>query len=134
MQRFQSLGIDDSIFDLSHKNAIRLFEGLILWIHFWCRWICRKHCVKCTRIQFFWSIFSRIWIEYVEIWSISQYWVHIRENTGPKNFQYEQFSRSESNSDNYHNMVILYVANIYLMWYTVLQGRSLSPFCSFCGL
>ena len=47
---------------------------------------------KCA---FFWSVFSRIWIEYGEIRSISPYSVCVWENTDQKNFEYGHFSRSD---------------------------------------
>ena len=43
------------------------------------------HCVKCVQIRsFFWSLFSRIRIEYEEIRSISPYSVRMRENRDQK--------------------------------------------------
>ena len=44
---------------------------------------------------FFWSIFSRIWTEYLEIRSISPYLVRMRENTNQKNSKYDSFWCSE---------------------------------------
>ena len=41
-------------------------------------------CEKCPYSEFFWSVFSRIRIEYGEIRSISPYSVRIRENTDQK--------------------------------------------------
>ena len=49
---------------------------------------------KCSYSEFFCSVFSGIWTEYQEIWSISPYSVRIRENTEQKNFAYGHFSRS----------------------------------------
>ena len=44
-----------------------------------------KHCVKSVQTRsFFWSVFSLIWTEYGEIWSISRYSVQMRENTDQK--------------------------------------------------
>ena len=41
-----------------------------------------NHCVKIVQIRsFFWSVFSRIRIEYEEIFRISPYSVRMRENT-----------------------------------------------------
>ena len=43
------------------------------------------HCVKSIQIRsYFWSVFSCIWTECGEIWSISLYSVRIQENTDQK--------------------------------------------------
>ena len=49
---------------------------------------------KCPYLEFLWSIFSRIWTEYGEIWSIYSYSVQMRENTDQEISEYRQFSRS----------------------------------------
>ena len=49
---------------------------------------------KCRYMEFFWSVFSRIWTECWEIVPISPYSVEIKENTGQKNSEYRHFSRS----------------------------------------
>ena len=41
-------------------------------------------CEMCPNAEFFWSVFSRIWIEYGEIECISPYSVRMRENTDQK--------------------------------------------------
>ena len=43
------------------------------------------HCVKSVQIwSFFWSVFSRIWIEYVDLLRKSQYSVQVWENMDQK--------------------------------------------------
>ena len=54
---------------------------------------------KCPYLEFFLSVFSRIWTEYGEIFRISPYSVRIRENVEQKNSEYGPFSRSGSWSD-----------------------------------
>ena len=54
---------------------------------------------KCTYSEFFWSVFSRIRIEYGEILRISSYTVWIRENTDQKNSEYWHFSHSDNCSN-----------------------------------
>ena len=44
--------------------------------------------------EFFWSVFSRIRTEYEEILRISLYSIRMQENTGHKNSEYGNFSRS----------------------------------------
>ena len=39
---------------------------------------------KCKYLEFFWSVFSRIWAEYGEILRISPYGVRMRGNTDQK--------------------------------------------------
>ena len=48
-----------------------------------------KHPVreKCPYSEFFWSVFSRIWTEYREIFHISSHLVRTRENTDQKNLR-----------------------------------------------
>ena len=41
-----------------------------------------------------WSVFSRIWSEYVEIRSISSYSLQMQEKVDQKNSEYEHFSSS----------------------------------------
>ena len=50
---------------------------------------------KCPYSKFFWSVFSRIRIEYGEVLRISPYSVQMREDTGQKNSEYGNFSRSD---------------------------------------
>ena len=47
---------------------------------------------KCLYLEFFWSVFSRIWTEYEEILHISPYSVGTRENIDQKNSEYGLFS------------------------------------------
>ena len=49
---------------------------------------------KCPHAEFFWSVFSRIWIKYAEIPSIPPYSVRVREKKDQKNSEYGQFSGS----------------------------------------
>ena len=49
---------------------------------------------KYPYLEFFWSIFSRIWTEYGEMQSISPYSERMQENTDQKNSVYGYFSRS----------------------------------------
>ena len=51
---------------------------------------------KCLYLKLFWCVFSRIWIEYVEILRIFLNSVRIRKNTDQKSSEYGHFSRSES--------------------------------------
>ena len=46
---------------------------------------------KCPYLEFFWSVFSRIWTEYREIQSTSQLLVQMWENTDQKNSEYGHF-------------------------------------------
>ena len=46
---------------------------------------------KCPYLELFWSLFSRIRIEYGEILRISPYSVQMRENTDQKNSEYGHF-------------------------------------------
>ena len=48
---------------------------------------------KCPYSELFWSVFSRIPIEYGEIQSISPYLVRMRENADQNNSEYEHFLR-----------------------------------------
>ena len=49
---------------------------------------------NCPYLEFFWSVFSRIWTEYWEILRISPYSVRVRENASQKNSKYGHFSLS----------------------------------------
>ena len=49
---------------------------------------------NCPNSELLWSVFSRIWTEYREMWSISSYSVWMRENTNQENSEYGHFSRS----------------------------------------
>ena len=44
--------------------------------------------------EFFWSVFSRIWIEYRNLQNKSPYWVRMRENADQKNSEYRLLLRS----------------------------------------
>ena len=67
------------------KKCSDFLTNLCYYIHFLGR---NLHCVKSVQIRiFFWSIFSRIRIEYGEIRSIFPYSVKMRENTGQKNLR-----------------------------------------------
>ena len=44
--------------------------------------------------EFFWSVFSRIWIEYRNLQNKSPYWVRMRENADQKNSEYGLLLRS----------------------------------------
>ena len=48
---------------------------------------------KYPYLEFFWSVFSRIWTEYGELLRICQYSVKMRENMDHKNSKYGHFSR-----------------------------------------
>ena len=49
---------------------------------------------KCLYLELFWSVFSRIWIEYGDVRSISPYSVRMRGNTDQINSEYGPFLRS----------------------------------------
>ena len=49
---------------------------------------------NCPNTEFFWSAFSRIWIEYGDLRSKSPYLIQIRENTEQKNSVFGHFSNS----------------------------------------
>ena len=49
---------------------------------------------KCAYSELFWSVFSRIRVEYGELRSISPYSVRMRENVNQNNSEYGHFSRS----------------------------------------
>ena len=51
---------------------------------------------KCPYSEFFWSVYSCIWIEYEEILCISPYWLWIKEYTDQKNSEYGRFSRNDN--------------------------------------
>ena len=55
---------------------------------------------KCPYSELFWSVFSHIWTEYVEILRISPYSVRLRENTDQNNSEYGHFLRSDTNIEN----------------------------------
>ena len=46
---------------------------------------------KCSCLEFFWFVFSRIRTEYVEILRIPPYSIQMRENTDQKNSEYGHF-------------------------------------------
>ena len=48
-------------------------------------------CEKCPCLEFFCSVFFRIWTEYGQIPRISPYSVQMWENTGQKNSKYRHF-------------------------------------------
>ena len=59
-------------------------------------WFLRLHIITvCPYSEVFWSVFSRIRIEYGEIRSICLYSVRMWENADQKNSEYGYFSRSE---------------------------------------
>ena len=49
---------------------------------------------RCPYSELFWSVFSRIWIEYGRTLHNSPYSVWMRENTDQSNSEYGQFLRS----------------------------------------
>ena len=49
---------------------------------------------KCLHSEFFWSVFPRIWTEYLEIVPISLYSVKMQENLDQKISEYRHFSRN----------------------------------------
>ena len=58
---------------------------------------CKWHCVKSVSIRsFFWSVFSRIRIEYGHLLCKTPYSIQIRENIAQKNSVFGHFSRSVS--------------------------------------
>ena len=46
---------------------------------------------KCPYLEIFWSVYSRIWIEYRELLCKSPYSVHIPEHADQKNLAYQHF-------------------------------------------
>ena len=63
---------------------------------------------KCPYLELFWSVFPRIWTEYLKIHVISPYSVQMWQNTDQNNSEYGQFSRSEcktSGSQNYQYLI-----------------------------
>ena len=50
---------------------------------------------KCPYSELFWSVFSRIWTEYGEIFRISLYSVQMWENVDQHNSEYGHFLRSD---------------------------------------
>ena len=50
---------------------------------------------KCLYWELLWSVFSRIWIEYGEIRSISLYSVRMPKITDQNNSEYERFAHQE---------------------------------------
>ena len=51
---------------------------------------------KCPYLGLFWSVFSRIWSEYREIWSISPHSVQMRE----------MWTRITPNTDTFHKVYV----------------------------
>ena len=49
-------------------------------------------CEKFLHLEFFWSVFSRIWAKYGEIPSIYPYSVQMQEKIDQKIFEYGNFS------------------------------------------
>ena len=79
---------------------LRAWKKSYVWKWFW---ICTYYWIylqllslhkKCLYSEFFWSVFSRIRTEYVEILLMSPYSVRMRENTDHKISEYGHFSRS----------------------------------------
>ena len=64
---------------------------------------------KCSNTEFFWSVFSHIWTECVDLRSKSSYSVQIRENTDQKNSLFGHFLHSED------NMQLLFHANLFYL-------------------
>ena len=54
----------------------------------------RSLCEKFPNTEFFWSVFSRIWTEYGDVWNKSPCSVRMRENTDQKNSVFRHFSHS----------------------------------------
>ena len=52
--------------------------------------VCYSLRKRCPYLEFFWSVFSRIGTEYGDLLCKSPYSVQRRENTGQKNYKYEQ--------------------------------------------
>ena len=50
---------------------------------------------KCPYSEFFWSVFSRIRIDYEQIFRIFPYSIQMRENMDQENSEYDHFSRSD---------------------------------------
>ena len=65
------------------------FVSAFLWI-----FCCVSLREKCRYSEVFWSAFSHIWIEYLEIVLISPYSVKMQENADHKNYKYRHFSLS----------------------------------------
>ena len=49
----------------------------------------------CPYLEFFWSAFSRIRIEYRDLLCKSSHPIRMRESADQKNLEYEHFSRSD---------------------------------------
>ena len=76
---------------------------------------------KCPYSEFFWSIFSHIWIEYGKIRSISPYSVQMREKTDQKNSECGYFSRRIMWLwTNFQLQIALYVFLIFLTALNIL--------------
>ena len=69
---------------------------------------------RCLYMEFFWSVFSWIWIQYWYIIHISPYSVRIRENTEQKNYENRHFSRKW-----------------YDMYISITSIRSTSGYCGY---
>ena len=57
--------------------------------------LCHPLREKCPYSELFWSVFSRIWTEYGEIFRISLYSVQMWENVDQHNSEYGHFLRSD---------------------------------------
>ena len=61
------------------------------------------HYEKCPYLEFFWSVFCRIWTEYGEILRISPLSVRMRQNKNQKNSVNWHFSRSDMHLNDLFN-------------------------------
>ena len=78
------------LFEYMHQISMFLFR------QFLCMRILFEYCPlreKCPHSDLFWSIFSRIRIEYREIRGISPYSARMRENADQNNSEYGHFSQ-----------------------------------------
>ena len=57
---------------------------------------------SCQYLEFFWSVFSRIWSEYREMQSNSPYSVQMQKNTDQKSFGFGHFSRCDAVGGSQH--------------------------------
>ena len=67
-----------------------LITLLIHWVSYWKPTLCEK----CPYSEFFWSAFSCVQTEHGEIFRISLYSVHMRENAKQNNSEHGHFLRS----------------------------------------
>ena len=82
-----------SVFFYKCYVGIRSFMDRMRWI------VSVLHDMKSAQIQsFFWSVFSRVWPEYIDLFRKSLYSVRIRENMNHKNPVFKHFSRIAGNT------------------------------------